>query len=89
MESKKVTYLRRLLTNGGRDHDGRGGAGHSVARALQGAQQSARCGLPLRPLSGRGPHFCAGDGPGALSGRSGRVVTIAPPSRATLPLPPQ
>ena len=40
------------------------------------------------PLSGRGPHFRAGDGPGALSGCSGRVVTTVPPSRATVP-PPQ
>ena len=37
------------------------------------------------PLSGRGPHFRAGDGPGALSGCSGRVVTTAPPSRAMVP----
>ena len=57
MESKKVTYLRRLLTNGGRDHSGRAGAARSAAQAAQAEQEVARCGLPLRPLSGRGPNF--------------------------------
>ena len=88
MRSKEVTYLGRLLTNGGLDHGGRAGAGRSVAQALQAAQEAARCGPSLRPLSGRGPNFRAGDGHGALSGCSGRVVTTPPPSRATVP-PPQ
>ena len=83
--SKEVTYLQRLLTNGGRDHDGRGGAGRSVAQAVQGAQEAARCGLPLRPLSGRGPHFRAGDGPGAFSGYYKKGRTTATSSRATGP----
>ena len=88
MGSKEVTLLKRQLTNGGRDHGGRGAAARSVAQALQAAQEAARCGPPPRPLSGRGPHFSARDGPGAFSGCSGRVVTTAPPSRATVP-PPQ
>ena len=88
MGSKEVTLLTRLLTNGGRDHGGRGTTARLVAQALQAAQEAARCGLPPRPLSGRGPHFSARDGPGALSGCSGRVVTTPPPSRATVP-PPQ
>ena len=55
MESKKVTYLRRLLTNGGRDHDGRGGASRLVAQAVQGAQESARWAPLPRPPSREWP----------------------------------
>ena len=40
------------------------------------------------PLSGRGPHFRAGDGPGASSGCSRCVQMTAPAPRAMLPLPP-
>ena len=85
MESKKVTYLRRLLTNGARNHDGRGGAGRSIAQAVQGAQESALCGPLLRPPSGRGPHFRAGDGPGTFSGYYKKGRTTATSSRATGP----
>ena len=85
MESKKVTYLRRLLTNGARNHDGQGGAGRSIAQAVQGAQESALCGPLLRPPSGRGPHFRAGDGPGTFSGYYKKGRTTATSSRATGP----
>lgn len=85
--SKEVAYLLRLLSNDGLDHGGRDGAARLVAQAPQAAQEAASCGLPLRPLSGRGPHFSAGDGPAALSGCSERVVTTAPLSRATMPSP--
>ena len=88
MESKKVTYLRSLLTNGARNHDGQGGAGRSIAQAVQGAQESALCGPLLRPPSGRGPHFRAGDGPGAFCGCYKNGRTTVPPSRAMVP-PPQ
>ena len=80
MESKEVTYLTRLFSNGGRDHGGRAGAARLVARGLQAEQKAARCSLPLRPLSGGGLDFRAGDGAGALSGCSGRVMMTAPPS---------
>ena len=57
MGSKEVTYLGRLLSNGGIDHVGRAGAARLVVRALQAAKEAVRCGLPLRPLSGRGPQM--------------------------------
>ena len=84
----EVTYLNRLFTNGGLDHGGRGGAGCLVAQAPQAAQEAARCAPPLPRPRAVSAHFRAADGPGALSGCSGRVVTTAPPSRAMVP-PPQ
>ena len=88
MGSKEVTYLRKLLSNGGLDHGGRAGPGCSVAQGLQAAQEASRRAPPLPQLRAVSAHFRAGDGPGALCGCSGRVVTTAPPSRATVP-PPQ
>ena len=83
--SKEVALLRRIFSNGGRDHGGQGTAVNLVALELQGEQEPSPCAARLTRLSGRGPHFRAGDGPGALSGSSGCVVTTAPPSRATVP----
>ena len=82
MGSKEVTLLKRQLTNGGRDHGGQGAAVSLVALELQGEQEPSPCTTRLTRLSGHGPHFRAGDGPGAFSGCSRRVQMTALPSRA-------
>jgi hypothetical protein len=89
MGSKEVALLRRIFSNGGRDHGGQGAAVSLAALAVQGAQEPSPCAARLSRPSGHGPHFRAVDGPGAFSGCSRRVQMTALPSRALLPPPPR
>ena len=83
--SKEVTYLRRLLTNGNRDHGGRGGAGRSVAQAVQAAQEATRCGPSLLWSVGQMAHFRAGSGPAGLCGSYKNMGTTTTPSHGIGP----